>query len=333
MTLPRRALVSLSETPYYHCIARCVRRAFLCGTDAYTGRDFEHRKQWLVDRIKQQSDVFAIDICAYAIMSNHYHIVLRVDRKRALNFSDEEVVERWTRIFSGPILIQRMQAGDTLSPAQRQTLSDIIAVWRQRLADISWYMRCLNEFIARQANAEDECTGRFWEGRFKSQALLDNTALLSCMAYVDLNPVRAGIATTLESSDFTSIQARLASRCKGRNSTASCKHSAGVSLLSFSAGRSNTDATTLPFTRKDYLELVETTGRRVVRGKAGGIPDHVPRLLTLLGLSSDQWDTLSLEVHSTRLKAIGNLERLRSFAQATGRLRTVGAGLLKQVYG
>ena len=71
MTRPRSSQISLADTPYYHCIARCARRAFLFGDDHYTGKNFEHRRQWLLQRIRLQASAFAVDICAYAIMHNH----------------------------------------------------------------------------------------------------------------------------------------------------------------------------------------------------------------------------------------------------------------------
>ena len=95
MTKPRDEQVSLQETPFYHCYVRCVRRAYLCGEDHSTGINYDHRKQWIVSRLRFLSYVYAIDICAYAVMSNHYHVVLHVDQRRAESWSDDEVVERW----------------------------------------------------------------------------------------------------------------------------------------------------------------------------------------------------------------------------------------------
>jgi hypothetical protein len=148
-------------------------------------------------------------------MSNHYHLVIRIDSERVRQWSDEDVLQRWTRIFAGPLFVQRYlddEERDNLSDSQLNQVYDWAELYRQRLCDLSWYMRVLNETIARKANAEDDCTGRFWEGRFKSQALLDEQAVLMAMSYVDLNPVRAGIADTPEDSAHTSIAKRLERR-------------------------------------------------------------------------------------------------------------------------
>jgi len=95
----------LAATPYYHCIGRCVRRAFLWGTDAFSGQDFSHRKAWVVERLAELSKVFAIDICAYAVMSNHYHLVLHVDSDRINNWSDSEIASRWGSLFVVPPIV------------------------------------------------------------------------------------------------------------------------------------------------------------------------------------------------------------------------------------
>ena len=206
MTLPRKSLISLSDTPYYHCVSRCVRRAYLCGYDRFTQKSFEHRRQWLEVKLLTLADVFAIKLCAYAVMSNHYHVVLHVRLDIANQWTEHEVVMRWHQLFNGTFISQQYLNGEPLNQAQWRVLRADIKKWRSRLCDISWYMRIINESIARQANKEDNCSGRFWEGRFKSQALLDEHAVLSCMAYVDLNPIRAGMAATPEQSAHTSIR-------------------------------------------------------------------------------------------------------------------------------
>ena len=211
MTQPRSALISIADTPWYHVVSRCVRRAFLCGEDRLTGKSFEHRRGWIETWILQLANLFAIDVAAYAVMSNHYHIVVRIDVERAAGWSLEEVLERWTGLFTGPVLVQRylFPEGAHMTEAEIETVRVLAEGYRERLSNLSWFMRILNENIAREANREDGVKGRFWEGRFKSQALLDEAALLSAMAYVDLNPIRAGLALTPEQSDHTSIQARL----------------------------------------------------------------------------------------------------------------------------
>ncbi|MCG5517480.1 hypothetical protein, partial [Ectothiorhodospira sp. 9100] len=109
-------------------------------------------------------------------------------------------------------LVQRYLAGDKQESHELAQVTEFAQCYRQRLASLSWFMKCLNEPIARQANQEYGCTGHFWEARFKSQALRTEAALLSCMAYVDLNPVRAGMAATPETSEHTSIKERIAPR-------------------------------------------------------------------------------------------------------------------------
>src|SRR5664279_4718311 len=201
MPQARFTQIDIHATPFYHCISRCVRRAFLCGTDRLTGQCFDHRKAWLVELLGELTGIFAIDLCGYAVLSNHYHLVARLDAERARAWSTDDVVDRYRQLFAPTVEARLAQP-----PAQ---VADWVACWRARLSDLSWFMRCLNEAIARRANAEDQCTGRFWEGRFRSQALLDEAGLLTCLAYVDLNPIRAGLATCLEGCEFTSIQQRL----------------------------------------------------------------------------------------------------------------------------
>lgn len=159
-----------------------MRRAFLCGIDHYSGQSYEHRREWVVSKLKSLAAIFSIDICAYAVMSNHYHVILHDVADQAAGWSDAEAIERWTQLFSEPVLIERYRRGIVTSKAEVRKVDEIVEEWRKRLTDISWFMRVLNESIARQANREDHCKGRFWEGRFKSQALLDDTVILACMA-------------------------------------------------------------------------------------------------------------------------------------------------------
>jgi REP element-mobilizing transposase RayT len=285
MTQARSTLVSASDTPYYHCISRCVRRAFLCGYDSHSHTDYEHRRQWLEDKLNKTANVLAINLCAYAVMSNHYHVVVHIHTDIATTWSKREVVRRWHSLFNGTYLSQRFDAREPLLPTQLEVLDHDIEIWRERLCSLSWFMKVVNESIARRANLEDQCTGHFWESRFKSQALLDERALLSCMAYVDLNPIRAKMANSPETSDHTCIKSRIETLNGHRKPTLSIENFVG----------SKPDKTGLPFVLRDYLELVDWTGRIVREDKRGKINSSLPPILERLSLDRNSWLILTTQ--------------------------------------
>jgi REP element-mobilizing transposase RayT len=327
MGYARKNLICLDDTPYYHVVSRCVRRAWLWGFDAYAQRDYSHRKNWVLERLELLASIFAIDVCAYAVMSNHYHVVLHVDRKRARKWSDQEVIDRWLRLFRAPPLVRRWQDGEA-TEVEVEIAQRIVASWRQRLIDVSWFMRCMNEYLARRANAEDECTGRFWQGRFKSQALLDEAGLLTAMAYVDLNPLRAGISETPEEAEFTSIYARI------RTMHEATKKSAGFrrpKLLPF-RDQATSDAPALPMRFQDYLELLDWSGRRVRDAKAVAIDPRAPPILERLNVDADVW-SIAMRIRGNVFgRAMGKLDRLRLHARTLGQTRVRGLSQAKQLY-
>ena len=327
MGYARKNLVSLQDTPYYHCIGRCVRRAWLWGTDAYSGKNYSHRKHWVIERLEQLSSIFAIEVCAYAVMSNHYHLVLHVDAERARDWSKHEVIERWTLLFRAPNLVKRWISGEALE-AESQAAEAIIERWRQRLHDVSWFMRCLNEHLARRANIEDECTGRFWEGRFKSQALLDEAGLLTAMAYVDLNPIRAGIAKTPEDSEFTSIGARI--KQVRALSAGLSPSSPELPLRPFSDESKYTQ--TIPFSLRDYLSLVDWSGRAIRAGKHGFIDAAQPPLLKRLNIDSDSWEVLMSRRGTVFGRAMGRLDTMRLHAATLGQSWVRGVRKAERIY-
>ena len=209
MTTPRRLLVDPVNACDYHIVSRCVQGAFLCGRDPRTGRDHSHRKQWLVDRIRLLACCFAVEVYAYCIMSNHFHLVARYDPLACWGWSDEEVARRWVDAFPptkrGKVLEER-------KPEARELLlgsPDRLLRARRTLGSLSDFMKHLKQPIARRANEESGTRGHFYEQRYYSGALLTEAALLAAMAYVDLNPVRAGIAERIEACADTSIAERI----------------------------------------------------------------------------------------------------------------------------
>ncbi|MFT5002393.1 MAG: REP element-mobilizing transposase RayT, partial [Flavobacteriales bacterium] len=318
MAVARKRQVSLIDTPYYHCISRCVRRAFLCGEDNATGRSFEHRRAWVEDKLLFLSKVFAIDVCAYAVMSNHSHLVLYVDEQQAKSWSTLDVIHRWHQLFKGTLLTQQYARGDELIEPLQAMVEQTANVYRQRLTDISWFMRILNEGIARKANSEDNCTGCFWESRFKSQALLDDAAIIACMAYVDLNPVRAKMAVTPETSTYTSIQRRIKAAIQGKQPS---------NLLTFVGNEHKNKTKGLNFELNEYIELIEVTGRCIRADKSGYIEEKQPQILTRLNISPKNWLILTTKFTKSFHGAVGHADVLDEFCQhqALNRRTTLSA--------
>jgi len=244
------------------------------------------------------------------------------------------------RLYKGNVLVDRWLADpSTIDKASLLKVHEYIEEWRERLGSISWFMRGVNETIARMAHLEEGCSGRFWEGRFKSQALLDEAAVLSCMAYVDLNPVRAGMEKDLYDSNFTSIQQRLYNYTTPKKSSSKVeqglterisqqqelKQVQGLgefpeaSLVPFDGGSYTNIQSALPFTREDYFELVDVTGRNIRGDKRGAIYRDIPSIVERLGIEPDYWIAHIQNFCKTYSACVGSVDAISDYASKSGK--------------
>jgi REP element-mobilizing transposase RayT len=323
MALPRSTYVRVGQEGVYHCFSRCVRRAFLYGFDILTRRDFSHRKAWLVERLRYLASIFAIEVCAYAVMENHYHVILRTRPDSVAGWSDREVATRWLTLFPR----HRDIRGTPIPPAEKEIgalvdCPDRIARLRRRLCNLSWYMGRLNEFIARAANKEDKVKGRFWESRYKCQVLLDEAAIAACMVYVDLNPSRSGLAGSPEESDFTSIQERIRLWQKEVMTTvpAGQEHNgATLSAAWLCPIQSNSERRgILQMTLAEYIDLVNRSARMTRPDKRGVIDAGILPILLRIGAKPEVWNETISHFGSRFCLAAGLLSNLRNFADHLG---------------
>ena len=328
MTMPRRELVDVAVTRYYHCISRCVRRAYLCG------EGFTHRKAWIEARLELLARQFAVSVCGFAILDNHLHVLCRLDPGLADAWSDSDVIRRWIAVY-------RPSCIDVDDPAAVQAWIDHagqdparVARYRQRLQNLGWFMKALKEPLARLANKEDRCRGTFWEARYKSIAILDEQALLATCAYIDLNPVAAGIAKTPEDAKHTSIRQRVE---HVRNARALPTLTIAAAAKSVVAAKIEADleqshwlcplqdrrgegavreGMLAGFSLSGYLELVDWTARLCRNGKAR-ITEDVALIMDRLGTSGECWQ-------SHLQKLLGKSRLLGSFcATSSERLKTI----------
>ena len=337
-----------TKVQVFHITQRCVRRAFLCGDDAVSGKSYDHRKQWIRDQLEFLASIFGIDVLTYTVMSNHIHHVLRSRPDVVADWNNQEVVERYWRLHPQ----RKSKDGSAADPTDTELniwLNDAVKMQllRRRLSDISWFMSRLSQTIALKANFEDKCSGRFWEGRFKSQALLDESSILACAMYVDLNPIRAAMAQIPETSDFTGAKDRLDDlqsaksspvRSLAREQTRAWERSGrgtksgwmspieideagdpiGPDRLLKEDARRASSKGFLNLSLNFYLDLLDWTGRSLASGKRGAIPDHLDPILKRVGIVSSSWCDLIEQFGRLFKRAVGAPQSLVDEAQARG---------------
>ena len=271
---------------------------------------------WLEKRLEELFGCFAVEVAGFAVLDNHLHGLVRLCPERSASWSDEEVVRRWGRLFP-----PRGKDRKPLAVSEawvQQKLADVkfVAAARRRLADLGWFMKCLKEPLARIANRSEGCQGHFWQGRFKSVALLDAEALLAVCAYIELNPLAAGIARTPEDSPYTSIHARV-EHCRqaGRLGDLQAVRQGTVAAAEASQGldqqhwlcplgdqrQQGAERAGLleGFSLGSYLLLVDWTSRLVRRGKAR-VTAEVASILDRLGTSAEVWQAAMERLFSRR---------------------------------
>jgi hypothetical protein len=330
MTIARAQLVDASLTRWYHCITRCVRRAFLLGEGDH------NRMEWIENRLEELAELFAIGVGGFSVMDNHLHVLLRLDPDVACAWSDEEIVRRWGRLYPPRDKSRRPMPVTDQWVQWRLKDAQWVATARQRLQSLSWFMKCLKEPLSRLANRQDGTRGTFFEGRFKSVAVCDEEALLAISVYIDLNPVAAKIATTPETSDYTSIKQRV-EHVEAQGKTAELEAAEGGSVAGSRAAGGLEEALWLcpiedrrgldstregmiqGFPLGSYVKLVDYTGR-LFRQRKASISAELAGIFERLGCSAQSWQARLEKLKGDRLLG-------RFFATTRAKLREISERL------
>jgi REP element-mobilizing transposase RayT len=302
------------------------------------GEGFEHRKQWIEQRLQRLAENFAISVCGYAVMDNHLHVLVRLDPARSKHWSATDVIRRWMTIYPPKHLDLDNEKAVAVWVAQQIKDKKNVDRVRARLGNLGWFMKSLKEPLARMANKEDGCKGTFWESRYKSIAILDEESLLATCAYIDLNPVAAGAAATPEASRHTSFRQRVlharqagkldslkaAARSSIDGSRAAGKLEESHWLCPFDNRRGNDsqrEGMLEDFSLGSYLLLVDYTSR-LYRGGKARVSSEVAEIFQRLGTSANLWD-LRLKQLFGRARLLGSYfaasrDRPRQLAKAKG---------------
>ena len=307
---PRDEIFAPDEIATVHVMNRVVRRCFLLGTDSVSGKNYDYRKDWFEEELERVAAFFGIDCLNFAVLSNHFHLILRSRPDVVATWDDREVARRWLMLC--PKRKNKRRVSEPSEPELNSIASDkdLLAEIRSRLSDISWWMRLVCQKIAQWANFEDDQTGKFWQARFKAVRLLDEEAILAGAAYVDLNPIRAAIAETLELSEHTSVQRRiealrasLALLAEDGTESAQAQRPVDAFLAPLeidersdelgarpsATGKRASDKGFLAMSLAAYLELLDWTARQIAPGKSGVTPNDSPPILKRLHIEPAVW--------------------------------------------
>ncbi len=342
MATSRKDVIDQDVSGIYHCSTRCVRRAFLCGEDRYTKKDYGHRRDWIEQRLKELLRWFAIDLAFFAIMQNHFHLVLRTLPHLAAKWSDQQVIKRSCKIFPYKFKELGVKDGKLTREQLRNFVKDrkLVKELRSRLSDPSWLLRQLKQSIATRSNAEDETTGHFFEGRFKCRKVTDEAGLLICGIYVDLNQIRAEEAASVAASKRTSgYRRRQALKARRKKQQSAVKWDGFLCPINTRGdGQADgypkaggldslraSDKGLLEMSVDDYLKLLDWVGRQSHRGKRGKISDDTPPVLEGLGIDGRSLVTLVEQFETLFHAAVGTASGLAAFAAKLGRRWLQGA--------
>jgi REP element-mobilizing transposase RayT len=335
-----------------------VRQAFLLGAG-------DDRQKAMEERLDLLCSAYAIDDAAHCIMDNHVHVLVRTAPQRVAEWSDEEVIRRWARLHpvslffkaGMSILLMDWRANDRPDKelpeeviAKLLTQPKLVRELRRRLSDISWFMRDLKEPMSRHANREDGVKGTFWEKRFASYRVLDRAGVLTCMAYIDLNPLRAAIVKVLKDSRYTTVKQRIEavaaflhvkSLVETRPNASQVQleqlfegplpeHGEAPGLAPLGGAGTGPQEPLLDMDPSAYIELVEALARqqRDDKGqdKRGTLAATVVDTLTQMQLDVEAWLAAVIRDHRAWFgTAIGSPEALAREAVRRGTRRVIGA--------
>lgn len=341
MTSARKDIMHPDKIETFHVYNRCVRGGFLLGNDDVTGKDYSHRKNWIPERLRFFAGIFCIDIVVYAIMENHFHLILQNRPDLALRLTPNELATRWLKLHPTKPMKKEARFAptadeikDVLIRFKKETLS-------KRFADISWFMRELDQYVAVKANKDDKCRGSFFESRFKSQLLADDKAKLTCAIYCDLNEIRSKLANSVENSFFTSAHLRSQAEIAKRNLKSfekinlkkpltyhqdknikeqTAQAQLGDWLAPFKNQENTSHKPALNITLEKYLELLDYTGREYHKKKPGIIPGTIAPILDAMDLDHKHWMQNIQNYGKWYYRVLGPLAKLQDQLSATKQL-------------